>query len=177
MTTHPLRESAPVVEKTSWTEVTVKTLILDPRSESPVVFLESLDETLVLPIWIGIFEATAIVLALEKHTLPRPMTHDLLASVIRALGTPLKCVRIHSMRDGTFFGALEFQRDRNLFHVDSRPSDAIAAAVRLKVPIFVRTDLCESSETIEEFFRDIRDEQYRQLLEKVDPKAVSKYVM
>lgn len=103
----------------------------------PLVILEDEAGKWMLPIWVGLFEAKAILMALEQATPPRPLTHDLLTSVIEQLGARLNCMVINAIHDNTYFARLQLSFDSSLIEIDARPSDAIALALRLKCPIYV----------------------------------------
>ncbi len=121
----------------SWVVLRLRGLILDPNSEAPVVILREEQESVFLPIWIGAFEANAIAMAVEGIEPPRPMTHDLLRSVIEALGAKLIASRSSRCCEGTFHARLVVERgDGQRLEIDSRPSDALALALRLDAPIW-----------------------------------------
>lgn len=112
-------------------------LITDEETKTPVVILRAVEGEETLPIQIGVAEATAILVALQGTPMPRPMTHDLLATVIQTLGGRLDKVEVVDLREGTFYGVLHVRRGHGVVKVDSRPSDAIALALRTKAPIYV----------------------------------------
>ncbi len=112
-------------------------LIADEETKTPVVILRAVEGEETLPIQIGVAEATAILVALQGTSMPRPMTHDLLATVIQTLGGRLEKVEVVDLREGTFYGVLHVRRGCGVVQVDSRPSDAIALALRAKAPIYV----------------------------------------
>jgi uncharacterized protein len=120
-------------------EMEVTGLTLDPVNNAPVVLLKERSGKRVLPIWIGIIEASAIAFELEKVHLSRPMTHDLLKSIVEALGGVVERVIVVDMRDNTYFAVVRIHREGLSLDIDARPSDAIALALRTKSPI-----LCES---------------------------------
>src|SRR5512140_510784 len=117
--------------------MSIKGLMLDPVSNSPIVVLKDEQETCFLPIWVGIFEANAIALQLENVTTPRPMTHDLLKNMISELHAQVARVLINDLRDSTFFAQIRLVLDDRTLELDARPSDAIALALRVAAPIFV----------------------------------------
>lgn len=121
----------------SSTEVQVFGLILDDETKTPVVILRAVEGEETLPIQIGLAEATAIAAAVEKIEMPRPMTHDLLLTCIEQLGGKLEKVEVVDLRDGTFYGLLYILKGRKRLTIDTRPSDAIALALRAHAPIFV----------------------------------------
>lgn len=118
-------------------EMKVFGLALDEESQVPVLILKDMDEKAVLPIWIGAMEAMAISLALNDVKLPRPMTHDLLLRLVEALDAQVVSVNVTSLSEGTYYAEIEIDTGGDIRHVDSRPSDAIALALRAKAPILV----------------------------------------
>lgn len=129
-------------------EARVKTLFVDPNSQTPVVVLEAIADKKTLPIWIDVPEARSIALELEHVSLPRPLTHDLVRNILHSLGTTLQRVTITDLRNSTYFATLSLStREKNL-QIDSRPSDAIAIALRMKAPIFVSTQVLAQSKPL-----------------------------
>ena len=119
----------------------IKGLLMDPVSNMPVVILRDAENGLFLPIWVGIFEANAIALEMEKVATPRPMTHDLLKNLLTELGTRVDRVVINELKENTFFARIHLTRGDSTLSVDSRPSDAIALALRFHGPILVSEEL------------------------------------
>jgi hypothetical protein len=117
-------------------EAKVKTVMLDPTSQSPIVVLETITDRKLLPIWIDVPEARAIALELEQVKVPRPLTHDLIRNLLQTLGATLQRVTITDLRNSTYFAVLALSSRGQDLQVDSRPSDAIAIALRMKAPIF-----------------------------------------
>jgi bifunctional DNase/RNase len=145
-------------------------------SNQPIVLLRENDGQRYLPIFIGQPEATAIVYALQGTETPRPMTHDLFKSVLDDLGTRIIQVVITELHDGTFFAEIEFDRDGGTYRISSRPSDAIALAVRAgeAVPIFAHEDVLEEAGVLFEQDEDEEQdeeqiEQFREFLDQVRP--------
>jgi uncharacterized protein len=129
-------------------EVRIGALIMDPNTNTPIVVLKGVDSETVLPIWVGAFEANAIALEIEKVVPQRPMTHDLLRNLIVQCGLSAARVVVTDLRDNTFYAVVELRDDDGEpFTMDSRPSDAIALALRLDCPIFVRKSVLEMSAT------------------------------
>lgn len=128
-------------------EVRVAHLGLDRKTNSPVVILQEKDGERVLPIWIGAGEAHAIAMELAGVKFQRPLTHDLLKQVIVGLGGELRRVLITTVRDNTYYAELHIYRADDVVHVDARPSDSIAVALRLKAPIFTSPDLLDLPDT------------------------------
>ncbi len=131
-------------------EVRVRALALDEKSNMPVVLLKEKDGDRVLPIWIGPAEASAIAMELEGVAAQRPMTHDLLKSVIEGLEARVVKVQINALRKSTFYARVFLQRDDSIVSVDARPSDSIALALRTKAPIYVAEEVIDSKPTSEE---------------------------
>lgn len=127
-------------------EVKIRALMMDPNSGTPIVILKDVQSETMLPIWVGAYEANAIALEIEKIAPPRPMTHDLLRNLIVELGIEVERVVVTSLRDNTFFAVIEMRTgDGNRMVLDSRPSDAIALALRADCPIFVDVDVIKAS--------------------------------
>jgi bifunctional DNase/RNase len=160
--------------------MTIKGLMLDPQSNSPIVVLKDEEEKFFLPIWVGIFEANAIALELENITTPRPMTHDLLRNMIEELHARVTRVVINDLRDATFFAQIRLvvaqgSGDRTL-EVDARPSDAIALALRTEAPIYVAQSVLDQAQTITPDSED-HDEMARKRFDELTPEELGKYKM
>lgn len=127
-------------------EVKIGALIMDPNTNTPIVVLKGIDNEAVLPIWVGAFEANAIALEIEKVVPQRPMTHDLLRNIVLETGMTASRVIITDLVDNTFFARIELaDKEENLMLLDSRPSDAIALALRLDCPMFVEQRVLDLS--------------------------------
>jgi bifunctional DNase/RNase len=127
-------------------EVKIRALMMDPNTGTPIIILKDVDSDTMLPIWVGAYEANAIALEIEKIAPPRPMTHDLLRNLIIELGMQVDRVVVTSLRDNTFFAVIEMRMsDGNRMVLDSRPSDAIALALRADCPIYVDADVIKAS--------------------------------
>src|SRR5437868_9285446 len=126
-------------------EMKIRALMMDPVTNSPIVVLKDVSGEGVLPIWVGIYEANAIALEIEKITTPRPMTHDLIKNVLTGLEASVRKVVVSELRDDTFFAVIWMERDGQVISIDSRPSDALALALRLDCPIFVEEQVLKSS--------------------------------
>ena len=118
-------------------EFKIKGLMMDPITNSPIVILQDMDKNTLLPIWVGIFEANAIALQIERIDTPRPMTHDLLKNVLMQLDAHIDKIVVTELRDNTFFAQIHVRLNDEIMTIDSRPSDAIALALRTDSPIFV----------------------------------------
>jgi uncharacterized protein len=156
--------------------MSIKGLMLDPVSNSPIVVLKDDDEKFFLPIWVGIFEANAIALQLENVTTPRPMTHDLLRNMIAELDAHVTRVVINDLRDSTFFAQIRLNVGTKTLEVDARPSDAIALALRTEAPIFVAQSVLDQAQTITPEGED-NDEKMKKWFENLGPDDLGKYKM
>ena len=160
--------------------MSIKGLMLDPVSNSPIVVLKDEEEKFFLPIWVGIFEANAIALQLENVSTPRPMTHDLLRTTIAQLDARVTRIVINDLRDSTFFAQIRVivsraGADRTL-EIDARPSDAIALALRTEAPIYVAQSVLDQAQTITPDSDD-QDEKTKTWFEQLDTEDLGKYKM
>lgn len=130
-------------------EMKIRGLLMDPSTNSPIVLLKDVNGEAMLPIWVGPFEANAIASEIEKVATPRPMTHDLLRSVIQQFGGEVKRVIVTELKESTFYAVIEIEHEGQRLVIDSRPSDAIALALRVDCPIFVRDEVIENSRSTE----------------------------
>ena len=158
-------------------EMKVKGLMIDPVSQSPIIVLRDASGDSVLPIWVGIFEANAIAVQLEKVISPRPMTHDLLRSAIETLRARVDRVVITDLRDNVFFAMIHLLRGEEHLAIDARPSDAMALALRVNAPIFVEDAVLKKSSSSAEEEASPETERLRKWLEEVDPEELGKYEM
>ena len=127
-------------------EVKIRALMMDPNSGTPIIILKDVEGDTMLPIWVGAYEANAIALEIEKIAPPRPMTHDLLRNLLTELGIQVERVVVTSLRDNTFFAVIEMRNSEGERMVlDSRPSDAIALALRADCPIYVDMEVIKAS--------------------------------
>lgn len=126
-------------------EMKIRGLMMDPAANTPIVILKEVNGESMLPIWVGAFEANAIAVEIEKLATQRPMTHDLLKHIVWELGASVKRVVITDLIDSTFFAVIEMTRGAEVLVIDSRPSDAIALALRVDCPIYVRDEVIKNS--------------------------------
>ncbi|HKV42163.1 MAG TPA: bifunctional nuclease family protein [Blastocatellia bacterium] len=126
-------------------EMRIRTIMMDPDANTPVVVLKDINGDSMLPIWIGAFEANAIAVEIEKLAPQRPTTHDLLKNIVREVGASVRRVVITDLIDNTFFAVIEMVKDGEMLTIDSRPSDAIALALRVDCPIYVNQQVINSS--------------------------------
>ncbi len=155
----------------------IKGLLMDPVSNMPVVVLKDAGDGVFLPIWVGIFEANAIAIAMERISTPRPMTHDLLNNLLKELETRVDRVVINDLKDNTFFARIHLSRGGATWVIDSRPSDAIALALRSQSEIFVEEEVLEKSKTLRAEGDDPDPERLKKWLEEVNPEDLGKYRM
>ena len=153
-------------------EMKIRGLMMDPVTNMPIVILKDLGGNTVLPIWVGVYEANAIALEIEKVSTPRPMTHDLIKSLLLGLNTALRKVVVSELKDDTFYAVIWLDRDGELISVDSRPSDALALAVRSGAPIFAADEVI--AESAIEFEHEVEDteevvEKFKDFLDRVTP--------
>ena len=131
----------------------------------------------VLPIWVGIYEANAIALEIEKVTTPRPMTHDLLKNLLLGLETHVQKVVVSELRDDTFYALIWLERDGQMMSIDSRPSDALALALRVDCPIFVEDEVLKSSKNSGTSTDKVSNEEMRKWLENLGDEDMGRYKM
>ena len=132
------------------TEVKVGALIMDPNSSTPIIVLKGVDNDIILPIWVGNYEANAIALEIEKIAPQRPMTHDLIKNLINELGLEVKKVVINNLKDNTFFAQIYLsQENGQTVLLDARPSDAIALALRFDTSIYIANHILELTKSTE----------------------------
>jgi len=155
----------------------IKGLLMDPVSNMPVVILRDAGDGIFLPIWVGIFEANAIAIAMERISTPRPMTHDLLNNLVKELDARVERIVINDLKDNTFFARIHLSRAGATWTVDSRPSDAIALALRCQSEIFVEEEVLEKSKTLRTEGGDPDPERLKKWLEEVNPEDLGKYRM
>lgn len=158
----------------------IKGLMVDPSSNAPIVILKHEDSQIFLPIWIGLFEANAIAVRMEGIEPPRPMTHDLLRGVFEALETRVEKVVISDLKDSTFYARIHISRNggaAEALQIDSRPSDAIALALRCEAPIFVLRDVLTKAQAVDLASEAKDEEKLRQWLENVKPEDLGEYEM
>ncbi|MEE8277624.1 MAG: bifunctional nuclease family protein [Thermoanaerobaculia bacterium] len=155
----------------------VRGLMLDPSSNTPIVILRDKKNEVFLPIWIGIFEANAIALRIEGVEPPRPMTHDLLYASLQELGAVVEKVTITELKENTFYARISLQYDSTMISLDSRPSDALALALRADAPIFVLRSVLESAKAVDLAGKLPDEERLKKWLEEVDPEDLGKYKM
>ncbi|MCP4400497.1 MAG: bifunctional nuclease family protein [bacterium] len=158
-------------------EMSVKGLTLDPLTNMPIVILKDNEDTRVLPIWIGLFEANAIALELEKITTPRPMTHDLMRDLISGMDAQVTKIVVNDLKNNTFYAVIHLSLNENHIVIDSRPSDAIALALRSEAPIYVATEVVNKAKSIDMNKESEEADQLKDWLENLKPEDFGKYQM
>jgi uncharacterized protein len=158
-------------------EMKIRGLMMDPVTSMPIVILKDIHGNTVLPIWVGIYEANAIALEIEKVATPRPMTHDLIKSVLSGLNTGIRKVVVNELKEDTFYALIWLEREGELISVDSRPSDALALALRLDCPIFVEDTVLKSSKLAASVSDKVNNEDLRRWLENLNDEDLGRYKM
>jgi bifunctional DNase/RNase len=158
-------------------EMKIRGLMMDPVTNMPIVILKDVNGDSVLPIWVGIYEANAIALEIEKVTTPRPMTHDLIKNLLTGLDTRVHKVVVNELREDTFYAVIWLERDGHIISVDSRPSDALAIALRLDCPIFVEDEVLKTSKQASAVSDRVTSEELRKWLEGLNDEDLGRYKM
>ena len=156
-------------------EMKVWKLAMDERTETPVVILQELSGKRILPIWNGRPEARAIAMELAGQKFQRPLTHDLMKTLVQGLDGTIRKVTISELKDNTFYAKLFVERDDEVVGIDARPSDSIALALRTKSPIFVAEDLLKAHPDTEELSDDERAQALRKYLDDLSPEDFGKF--
>jgi bifunctional DNase/RNase len=158
-------------------EMKIRGLMMDPVTNMPIVILKDINGTAVLPIWVGIYEANAIALEIEKVSTPRPMTHDLLKNLLLGLEAHVHKVVVNDLRDDTFYALIWLEADGQTISIDSRPSDALALALRVDCPIFVEDDVLKNSKVSGAASDKATSEELRKWLENLNDEDTGRYKM
>jgi len=161
-------------------QMKVTGLTIDPFTSMPIIILKDLEEKYALPIWIGLIEASAIATELENIKLARPMTHDLIKSILETVNVHLEKVEVHDLSDNTFYSRILLNSQGEDLLIDARPSDAIAMALRAQAPIYVAKKVIDKSRKIdlaEEGDDTTRKQKWTEILENLSPDDFGKYKM
>jgi uncharacterized protein len=158
-------------------EMKIRGLMMDPVTNMPIVILKDVNGAAVLPIWVGIYEANAIALEIEKVSTPRPMTHDLIKNLLSGLDTRVHRVVVSDLKEDTFYALIWLERDGQIISIDSRPSDALALALRVDCPIYVEEEVLKSSKVSTALNNKSTDEELRKLLENMNDEDLGRYKM
>jgi uncharacterized protein len=157
--------------------MTIKGLMIDPITNMPIIVLRDEEGQRILPIWVGVFEANAIALQIEKVETPRPMTHDLLKNIINDLKASVERIVVCGLKENTFYATIELKAFGGSVTIDARPSDAIALALRTQSPIFVEEDVILDAKGLEAG-KDSHDVgRLRKWLEGLSDEELGKYKM
>jgi hypothetical protein len=158
-------------------EMKIRGLMMDPVTNMPIVVLKDINGNAILPIWVGIYEANAIALEIEKVSTPRPMTHDLIKVLLLGLGTGIRKVVVSELKDDTFYAIIWLDKEGELISVDSRPSDALALALRLDCPIYVDDSVLKNSKASATATDKVNNEELRRWLENLNDEDLGRYKM
>jgi bifunctional DNase/RNase len=158
-------------------EMKIRGLIMDPVTNMPIVILRESDSETVLPIWVGVYEANAIALEIEKVSTPRPMTHDLLKNLLIGLETSVRKVVVTELKDDTFYAVIWLDRGGEIISIDSRPSDALALALRMDCPIYVEEEVLKSSKLATAASDRVSSDDLRRWLENLGEDDLGRYKM
>jgi bifunctional DNase/RNase len=158
-------------------EFKIKGLIMDPLTNSPIVILQSLEKNTLLPIWVGIFEANAIALQIERIDTPRPLTHDLIKNILLQLEANVDKIVVTDLQENTFYAVIHLRMNGDHITIDSRPSDAIALALRTDAPIYVTEEVINNSRNISLEKENLDSEDIKKWLENLNPDDLGKYKM
>jgi len=158
-------------------EFKIKGLIMDPLTNSPIVILQSLEKNTLLPIWVGIFEANAIALQIERIDTPRPLTHDLIKNILMQLDANVDKIVVTDLQENTFYAVIHLRMNGDHITIDSRPSDAIALALRTDAPIYVTEEVINNSRNISLEKENLDSEDIKKWLENLNPEDMGQYKM
>jgi bifunctional DNase/RNase len=155
----------------------IRGLMMDPVTNMPIVVLKDVGGQAILPIWVGVYEANAIALEIEKVQTPRPMTHDLLKNVLLGLEVRVQKIIVSELKDDTFYALIYVERDGEMMTIDARPSDALALALRMDCPIFVNDQVLKNSKVSSAVNERTTNEQLRSWLEGLSDDDLGRYKM
>ena len=158
-------------------EMKIRGLMVDPSTNAPIVILKDVASDTVLPIWVGLYEANAIALEVEKSSTPRPMTHDLLKNLIQGLNAEVQRIVVTELRDDTFYAVIWMEQNGEAVTLDARPSDAIALALRADCPIFVSEEVLKVAKVIPNTADSASSEELRRWLENLNDEDMGRYKM
>lgn len=158
-------------------EMKIRGLMMDPVTNMPIIILKDVGSDTVLPIWVGVYEANAIALEIEKVATPRPMTHDLLKNVLLGMEAHVEKVVVTELKDDTFYAVIWLRRDGSPVSVDSRPSDALALALRMDCPIYVEDEVLKTSKQAAQISDRVTSDDLRKWLEGLNDDDLGRYKM
>jgi uncharacterized protein len=158
-------------------EMRIRGLMMDPMTKMPIVVLKDVGSDAVLPIWVGVYEANAIAMEIEKVSTPRPMTHDLIKNLLAGLDARVHKIVVNDLRDDTFFAVIWMEREGKIISIDSRPSDALAVALRVDCPIYVDEEVLKNSKKTSASADRVSSEDLRKWLEGLNDEDLGRYKM
>jgi bifunctional DNase/RNase len=158
-------------------EMKIRGLMMDPVTNMPIVILRDTGGSTVLPIWVGIYEANAIALEIEKVNTPRPMTHDLIRNLLMGLEARVSKVVVNDLRDDTFYALIWLEKGGEIISIDSRPSDALALALRVDCPIYVEEEVLKNSKVSGATSDKVSNEELSKWLESLNDEDMGRYNM
>ena len=158
-------------------EMKIRGLMMDPVTNVTIVILKGSDGNTLLPIWVGVYEANAIALEIEKVATLRPMTHDLLRNILQGLGCLVSKIVVSQLKDDTFYAVIWLMQNGKLISVDSRPSDALALALRTNSPIYVDEEVIKNSKATSTKQDKLNDDELKRWLENLGDEDLGKYKM
>ena len=158
-------------------EMKIRGLMMDPVSNMPIVLLKDVGGDTVLPIWVGVYEANAIALEIEKVSTPRPMTHDLIKNVLTGLDALVHKVVVTELKEDTFYAVIWMEQDGEVISLDARPSDALALALRADCPIFVDEEVLRAAKVLPNPAEQVSSQDVKKWLEGLGDEDLGKYRM
>jgi len=158
-------------------EMKIRGLMMDPVTQTPIVILKDVSGGTILPIWVGMYEANAIALEIEKVSTPRPMTHDLMKTLLTGLQADVRKVVVSELRDDTFYAMIWLEKDGEMISVDSRPSDALALALRTDCPIYVEEQVIKTSKATSSVSDKVTNDELKKWLESLNNEDLGPYKM
>jgi uncharacterized protein len=158
-------------------EMKIRGLVVDPSTNMPIVLLKDPQSEALLPIWVGIYEAQAIALEVEKAQTPRPLTHDLLKNLVHGLNAQVQRVVVTELKDDTFYAVIWMEQNGEVVAMDSRPSDALALAMRADCPIFVDEDVLRAAKVLPNPAEQVSSQDVRKWLESLGDEDLGRYKM
>ena len=158
-------------------EMKIRGLMMDPVTNMPIVILKDVTGDSVLPIWVGVYEANAIALEIEKVATPRPMTHDLIKNLLMGLNTAVQKVVVSELKEETYYALIWLEQNGQIISIDSRPSDALALALRLDCPIYVEEQVLKTSKVANTAAEKVSNEELKKWLEGLNDEDLGRYKM
>lgn len=177
MKTGSEQSDATVAAAKAEVEMQIRGLMIDPLTNMPIVVLKDIASDAVLPIWVGIFEANAIAMELEKSVTPRPMTHDLLRNIACGLNAIVRKIVVSELRDDTFYAVIWMEQEGETVAIDARPSDAIALALRFDCPIYASRAVLDNAKQVGDGSQNMEGEEARRWLENLGDDDMGRYKM